>query len=80
MPTSSSRASSLSPFRHRLGIPLLVDTFPTALIFLVTNDSVTLDFVHLLFIWPGGSKCGELVNLTEEDGRRKWDMNSGTLA
>lgn len=80
MPTSRSRASSLPPFGHHLGIPLPEDTFPTALIFPVTNDSVTLVFVHLLFIWPGGSKCGELGSLKEEDGRRKWDMNARTLA
>lgn len=71
MPTSRSRASSLPLFGHRLGILLLEDTFPTALVFPVTNDSVTLVFVHLLFIWPGVSKSGELVSLKEEDRRRK---------
>lgn len=30
---------------HCLGIPPLEDSFPTALVFLVTNDSVTLVFV-----------------------------------
>lgn len=80
MPTSGSRASSLPPRGHRLGIPLLEDTFPTALVSMVTNDFVTLVFVHLLFIWPGGSECRELVSLEEEDERRRWDLNSGTLA
>lgn len=69
-----------APVGHCLGIPPLEDSFPTALVFLVTNDSVTLVFVHLLFIWPGGSECGELVSLEEEDGRRKWDVDFGTLA
>lgn len=79
MPTSRSRVSSLPPLGHRLGIPFLEDPFLNDPVFSVTNDSVTLVFVHLLFIWPDGSECRELVSFEEEAGKRKWDMNSGTL-
>lgn len=80
MPTSGSRAPSLPPFGYRLGIPLLEDTFPVAPIFSFTNDSVTLVLFTFCSSGLEASESGELVSLKEEAGRRKWDVNSGTLA